>query len=301
MKIKAEIKLITLVALLFLCQSTSLYGRQVVQVVTKTINKEIDIKSGDTLRIFAEKAQINISGWKKNSIVLKLELISKHTKREVAEEELAYLDYQIVKKNGLLIRNYFSIDNGFRKVKGNLSARYELKVPEALAIQLVNKYGTLNLQSLTGYLNLDTRFVNNTLENCSGEQVVAAIFGKTELLNGGGSSSINLQKADLNVSYYSGKMTIKSNYGFATFTGDSFQSIDMESSRTTIGLTLSNLSLYNYKLISSNSKVIVPGSIQQNEDDSSYEQVFSTEKPWIKIKNSYKPITLNLQYNASKK
>ena len=169
MKKAAKIKLVFLVALFVICHCNYLFGRQVVQVVTKTINKEIDMKSGDTLKVFAEKAQVHITGWKGSSVILKLELISKHPKKEVAEEELAYLDYQIENDNGLLIRNYFSIANGFRKVKGNLSARYELKVPEALAIQVQNKYGTLNLKSLKGFLKVNTRFVNNTIENCDGD------------------------------------------------------------------------------------------------------------------------------------
>lgn len=301
MKKEAKIKLVFLVALFVICHSNRLLGRQVVQVVTKTINREIDIKAGDTLKVFAEKAQVHITGWQGSSVVLKLELISKHPKRAVAEEELAYLDYQIEKKGGLLIRNYFSIANGFRKVKGSLSARYELKVPEALAIQVQNKYGTLNLRSLKGFLKVDTRFVNNTIENCDGEQSIEAIFGKTDLLNSGGMSNLNLQKADLNVNYHTGKVKISSNYGFASFIGDRFQSIEMESSRTTIGFTLSDLSLYNYMLVSNNSKVIVPGVFEERKDESRYEHTFGADKPWIKITNTFKPITLNLQYNASNK
>ena len=161
-------------------------SQELIQRATKSM--EYRFVDCSLLIIQGEKATIRITGRAQHSVDLKVSLVAKHKNQSTAVNDLKYIRFE-TKKNGtqLVLRNFYERKN--RKIESNLSVVYELTVPEQLAIQLNNLYGSVLLQTLGG---------NNSLE---------VAFGRLEMQSISGVAHLQLKYSNLIAGDVSGKLT----------------------------------------------------------------------------------------------
>lgn len=279
-------------------------AQNTVQVFTKTIDRNLNYQPGDTLEIMAEKADVGLRGWDRDYIAIKVKLISKHAKSEIAEKELDYLKFVIDKQgNSHSLKNYFAAEDNFRKVKGRLLIHYELSVPRDCPVKVNNLYGKVAVNGLGNSLSVNTRFVELNIKNCDGDINIESIFGKAIVDKGSGILTCDLKKADMDISGFHGEVEVQSNYGKVHIEGDRLISLTANGNRTRMSLLTSNLQLYNYDLNTSFSEVKLPDMVVNNglSGKNSFKKVFNQKNPLITIHTTYSPIEIILHYNASSK
>lgn len=275
--------------------------QQQVQIVTKTITKTLSYTPGDTLKILAEKANVNITTWSGNEVSVIIRLISKHKKKEIAESELQYLNYEIRSEKGVhTLSNFFATDGTFKSVKGVLTCSYELKIPQSMAVDLSNRYGMVSISGLSAKLKATIQFVELQLTECIGEQEIQAFFGEVTTSDGGGTLSLNLQKTDVELVDFKGKARVKASYGKVGVSGDEVRSFSLIGERTAVSLLFSNPKAYNYDLKTTFSKIKLPDMLDfEAQSANEFKKEFSQGNPNIRINTTYSPIQLNTYYNVS--
>lgn len=279
-------------------------AQKTVQVFTKTIDETLNYQSGERLKILAEKANIELRGWDREYIAVKVKLISKHAKREIAEKELEYLKFEIDKRDDThSLKNYFMAENNFRKVKGRLLIHYEISVPRNCPVVVNNLYGKIHAEGLGNSFEARTKFVELNIKNCEGDINIGSLFGRATIDEGSGWLTCDLQKANMDISGFHGEVEIESNYGEIHIESDKLLSLTANGSRTSINILTSNLQLYNYNLNTSFSEIKLPNIVVSDSqlEKNSFKKIFNQKNPLMTIHTTYSPIEIRLQYNASSK
>src|SRR5436190_997974 len=110
-----------------------LHAQTTLQVVTKTVEKNLPFKSNQTLKIKGIKSKVEIEGWDKEEIKIKISLISKNSDKKTAESDLNHIKHSIDKSSGgVSLSNYY--DGG--KINSSLSVTYEIMVPHKCLLDL---------------------------------------------------------------------------------------------------------------------------------------------------------------------
>ena len=295
-----------LIPAILLCATDSyVHSQKMLQVLTKTIDKKIKYEPGDGLLIEAEKASIEIEGWDKNYIGLKIELISKHPKKETAEKELAFLKYDIEKTGSdHIVKNYFQTDKQYTNVKGNLITRYIIKVPKNCDISVTNLYGSLAIANLQSDLTAHLRFVDFDLKKSTSDANLESYFGKIRIDGFTGTLKAKLEKTDINLITFVGDLELTSQYGSIDILGGTFKRFVINGDRTEINFDIEQLERYNYDLKTLHASIHVPniiGEVNNTDDLQGFNKIFKGDNPMVKIHTRYSPITVKLLFNASGK
>ena len=297
-------KIFYLLAVLILLGTGTTGAQNTVQVYTKTINRTLNYEPGENLEIMAEKANVTLSGWNQRHIAIEVKLISKHTKKEIAEKELDYLKFDISRQeNTHILKNYFLAGDNFRKVKGRLLIHYQIRVPAHCPVLINNLYGKVTVDNLKNSLMTRTRFVELLIENCEGKFNIESIFGNVLVNKSSGKLTGDLKKANLELSGFEGDVEIEGNYGNIDIESDKLASLKVNGSRTRISLLTTNLPSYNYDLNTSFAEIKIPDITPagHSPEKKSFKKTFHQKNPLITIHTTYSPIEIKLQYNASNK
>ncbi|MEL7146676.1 MAG: hypothetical protein AAFO69_09935 [Bacteroidota bacterium] len=277
-------------------------AQNTLQVVTRTVARQIPYQAGDSLHLKAEKANVRISAWDKEYISLTLKLISKHNKLEVAKAELDFLQFEIT-KSGVThqISNYFKSDEGFKKVKGILLSEYELKVPETLLIDLKSQYGRATIKGMKTVVSTDTRFVELEVEDCRAGQDIEAYFGKVGIINTQGRANIRLQRSDFSLTAHEGSADITSSYGSVKIRSLQLTRLNMKGNKTAVEVFANSLKDYFYDFHAIYDRVVTPLGVLRGVDDSRFQSENIGKAPEMIIETTYRSIELNLQKNVANK
>ncbi|MEM7107713.1 MAG: DUF4097 family beta strand repeat-containing protein [Bacteroidota bacterium] len=277
-----------------------------VHVVTKSIEKDLDYSSGEQLEIRAEKASIKVETWSKGYISLEIKLISKHKRKEVATSELELLKYEISKTNGKhLVTNYFEADDKFVRVKGNLQAAFNLKLPPGCDILIVNHYGKLSVTNLKSDMDATLKFVDCQVFNGTGSLTIESSFGNIFLNGYGGRLRAKLERSKLELTGFDGVADLNTRYGEVDIDGGSFKKLEINGVRTQISFTTFNLESYNYDVKTTFSAIRVPERIVSylslSNEYQEFLKNFNDDNPKIKLHTTYGSINLKQTFSASTK
>ncbi|CAN5913848.1 hypothetical protein BH24BAC1_BH24BAC1_36450 [soil metagenome] len=283
----------------FLGQTTRAEAQTKIQVVTQTIDKEFAWRQGDGVRIGSEKATIEVKGWDKNYVKVRLRLIAKHPVREVAEQELKHLKYSIRKSGSTIdLLNYFLIEKGAGQIRSNLKAHYEVWVPTDCGLNITSKYGETFISHTTGKQVFDLNFSKLTLSEVRGEVRVQSVFGDLTGIN----TDINLvcraEKADIDLSGAAGAYRVENKYGKININATSgLKEVNIKSARTEVALSLISFIDYNYELATSHAPILLPPPAGQLLNKAgSGKNMFQLGPdpllPSINISTTYSPITI---------
>lgn len=280
------------------------YAQQEVYVVTKKIEQQLDFTPGNVLLIKAEKASIEVTGWKEDYIEVSLKLVSKHPNRKVAQDELDYLGFSIESNDeGHIIQNYFKAEGKVGRVRGNLLSAYSLKVPAQCLLDITNLYGSLKISQMTSDFKGQLKFVDVDLINHRGTSQIESFFGHLAIENYQGKIFADLEKSNFSVVALDGELEVKSNYGEIYIEGGDHDKVKIEGSKTKVNFEVPNLASYNYKLRNKLGKIVLPKtlgepSVTDDDGTSHYDREFKTSNTSVDIATSYNAIILRQTYTA---
>jgi hypothetical protein len=151
-----------LLASLFLL-SFSLSGQEEVK---KEFHKEYTAKEGSRIELNNRYGDIVIQTSQNNQVVINVKVTVKYPNREKAEKLLSYIDVQFNEGSDFVsaktvIDEKFSF-TGWGMDSRKFSIDYDVKMPEWMNLDLVNKYGDTNLDDLLGLVDLDIKYGNLT-------------------------------------------------------------------------------------------------------------------------------------------
>ena len=277
-----------------------LWGQQKVNVITKTIERSIEVSPSDSLLILAEKAVVRVRTWDQNEVQVVLKLKSSHKEKAIAEKEMEYLGFEISKTDGLiLLKNFFQAYENFASVKGLLSATYDIQIPKNLHMRLFNQYGEVVLTSLENPTSIDLQFVELEATKCTNLKSIRAFFGSSYIDGCSGILDMNLQKSESTIIDFEGPVEIRADFSRVNVEGTVNEDLIIEGNRTAVNFLLGSLTKYNYHLETSFSRVTVPAEFEKDSKNI-FKYRSDANNPTISVKTSYQPINLKLYYNASK-
>lgn len=278
-----------------------------IQVVTKTITKELTYEKGDVLKISAEKSNVEITGWDKNYIQLTLKLTAKHHKREVAEEDLKYLKYEIKKEDlGHEISNFFQPQKNNTKVRSNLQAKYILKVPKSISLDTRNLYGEIAIRHTKGDARLQLNFGQLILENVEGALDIYSSYGDIIGNDLNITMKCHAEKANILLTKAMGVYNFESSYGKVELeASNGIKFFSVKGKNTEVSLSLLNFGEYGFNISTTYGNIKVPekytdfikSSLTQKKE---FHKEFNTNNKQILIHTTFSDITIQ-SYNAISK
>jgi hypothetical protein len=282
-------------------------AQEKIQVVTQTLDKRIPYTPGEALIIDARKAAVQVQGWKENYIQLTLKLIAKHPQRQEAEKDLQYLKYEIKKENNThIITNYFhTTASDYSRVRSNLKALYEIKVPAGCQLKVSNSYGTIELEKLSSGAEVSISFGELQLTDLKGTIKITSTYGDVKGDNLSGNLSCNAEKANIHLARISGTYDIANSYGQVTVSATpALTGLKIAGSRTAITVNVPFFEGYNYLLSTTFSDIRLPDNAQQTVSKNLagkkiYDAKNAKAQASIQISTTFSPITIHVQTHAA--
>jgi hypothetical protein len=134
--------------------------------VTKEFHKEYKAGSNTTLDINNKYGDVVIQSWDKDQVVIDVKITVDLPNQEKAQKLISYIDVVFNESTNLIsaktvIDDKFSF-TGWGGENKKFSIDYNIKMPAATALTLVNKYGNSDIDELNGLVNMDIRYGNLT-------------------------------------------------------------------------------------------------------------------------------------------
>ena len=275
-------------------------GQQKLQVVEKTIEKEIPYNPKETISIVAEKAEIKIKGWEKDYIKFSLKLIARHENKDVAMQELQYMKYAITKDENIIeFRNGFDFPPELKSVKSSLKIVYEIQVPYIALLSIDGKYSDTELIDLSNKIDGTFQFGSITLSNIKGRVNLNSSFTD---INGYGIDALfycRSNKADIILENLRGSYHFTCTFGRMDISPENIiKDLTINASRTDINLSINDFDSYSYALSTAYASIEIDDEnytkqIQLNGTTQSFKSKRKPNDPLIKIITTYSSIHLN--------
>ena len=279
------------------------HAQQKLQVVTKTIEKDLPEVLDSGILIKGRKAEVTVTGWKKDFIRVEMDLIAKHANRKVALEELDYIQYAISRKDEqYILRNMFYSTARRSKVRSSLSVKYRIFIPVNQPVVVSNEYGVIDLLNLYGSVELNGNFCEVNLERLFGDVQAKVTYGELKGKNLDGTTRLDLQRTDMSLEGFAGDVNIKNLYGtIDLWPSTMLKALNVQSKHGKVGLNVNKLDAFNYDVSVNGSFIDLPEAesrkLSINELDNSYS--FKVEnglsKARISIENLLFPVKIVAQ------
>ncbi|MDO1449494.1 DUF4097 family beta strand repeat-containing protein [Rhodocytophaga aerolata] len=275
-----------------------LIAQGMVQVITKTVEKNFSCKEGESIQLEGEKAGIKVMGWEGKEVKVKLKLISKALTRQVAQQELDYQRYILEKRRGVIhLKNYFALPNGKAQLNAILLAEYEVWVPTGASLQITNSYGNVHVANTSGNTSIDSRYGNISLENMNGRGDYKSHFGDFTATTIAGQITCSFTHTKTSIQGITGSASFKNTLGDIYISGlTGISSLTVDAAKSDIHLSMNQLNHYQYQLESQFGEVTLPGHIKSSTVNHSAQlarwQYGAKGLPLIKVHTSFGKIIL---------
>jgi len=178
-------------------------------VVTQTIQKEWDWQPDKPLIINGENAIITVEAWDKNSIQATTELIAKHPDKQIAERDVqAQKAIAKTTKRNFLIGNQLVLAQGTQKPESNLKAKITIYAPQNCALQIKNRFGSIEVKGIKNTVEINSQFTKLNLEAVKGAIKLSSNFGDIIGQQLTGNVTIDANRSDIQLDHPSGNFTI---------------------------------------------------------------------------------------------
>ena len=201
-----------LLILLSVLMFHGLTAQEVVQVVTKIIEKDFSYQDGYEVNVEGQKADIFVETWAKNEIAVRLEISAKHPDLDIAEADLETVNFVAQRiKNKIYLRNYRF--GGDVKTASILTVTYHITLPEDCPVYVKNYFGTANISNLTNRLRIFGEYSQIDIDNVKGILDISTRFGDIVGEKIDGNVTINARRSDVTLYEIAGHYQINSQYG----------------------------------------------------------------------------------------
>lgn len=284
---------------LLVCMWSGTMAQTQVQVVTKTIEKELPYADGQPIRLMAQKADVIVRGWNRPVVSIRLRLIAKHPDRAVAERELAYHQYTLqATGTGLDLANRFVIPQAAGKLKSQLKAVFEVNVPARSQLTINDAFGDISLTDWAGEGSVNLEFGRLTLEEVGGRLTIASEYADIDGRQVNAVLTGKTQKAEVSLRGLGGTVKLYCKYGKLVIwpNAATLDGLQVDAAGTEIMVIPKRIEEYQYVVQSAYSTVQVPDGFREFLKKKGVQQRFdwpvSGRKPLIKIDNDYAPVII---------
>jgi hypothetical protein len=130
--------------------------------VSKDYHKEYTAKKGTTLDLNNRYGNIVIETSATDQVVIDVKVTVRYPNSDRAEKLLSYIDVQFTEDSDRIsAKTVFDDKFGFSGWGGDsrkFTINYNVKMPESMNLDLVNRYGDTDLDDLSGQVNLDIKY-----------------------------------------------------------------------------------------------------------------------------------------------
>lgn len=257
-------------ALLPLCAAS----QTTLQVVTKTVVKNVGWKPGYQLEIVGENAEVIVRPGTGTGIRVQAELSARHPALDTAKLDLEAWKL-VVSTLGkkVYVRAYVGVAAGKPTPTSNMKAKIIIQAPAACPVSLSNKYGKAHLESLEGPVALRGEFCSFTLTALNGPVSLDTQYGDVEASNMNGKLDIQSKRADVSVSELRADCAVRSEYGHVRLTpGAHSGNIWVKGSKSDVTVELPIPVHHNVYLTAEYGKLYAPDTFQRQKADDHTQQ-----------------------------
>lgn len=265
------------------------------QVVSKTIKQEF--QNPVHVVVKGEKAEINVESWNQNYVYVEMKLVARNISAKQARHDVESNVYGISSTHGIVkVQNSFTSDT-VNKVESNMSAEYTIKVPHGQTVNILNVYGSTNIENCTSdRIIIQSSFGKLSVKNSTVKIIEESYYSDTQIENSTIDYNANADKGNISLTNTSGACEIRSKYGeINIIEGKSIDKLIVDSKRTEINVQLSDFSHSNISLQVVDGSIEVPPHLAAFLTKDGNKQVVKYNKGnrLIAISTSYSKLILN--------
>jgi hypothetical protein len=270
-------------------------------VVEKVVTKDVAFSRNQSLKIVGEKATVQVTGWDKDFVRVRLVFSAKSPDKALAERELSYMKYALSRDdNTLEIRNTFIIPPETAATQSRLGVAYEVAVPRESKVQVIDQYGNVELAGLKGELDVAVGFGDIHLQNVAGRISIQSSYGEVRGDGIGGIFSCKSDKSDVYLDRMEARCTFNSTYGNIHLTlGEKPQGLAVKASRTAVVVNTAQFGAYRYGLRTSHAAIYVPDAYKKyvkqagSSDNFTLDFAGAPGSPLISVSTTFSSITIH--------
>ena len=243
-----------------LCGTPALWcqAQEVMEVVTKSIQKSIPFELGSEVKIEGEKADVYLSTWDKNRVAVYLDLVASHPDRAQAEADLKNVDYSL-EKNGRTIIIGNSITKDGKEVKSKLKAKYTIILPASCPVNMANIFGTAQIRGLSNALVVNAAYCDLLLTNLNGSINIETVFGDVKGRTISGKVNVKSSWTDMDFEQIQGDWTMDVTQGVLKIeASNSFANFDITSDQSEIYFNNPPLGFFNFEILAGLTQLDLP-------------------------------------------
>jgi hypothetical protein len=173
------------------------------QKQVKEIKKEFQISKGDVLKIENKFGDINIMNWDQPNISISVKLSAEAKSDAAANSIIEKMAIEINKDESTIYAKTVLGSESETAGKTFFSVDYVLYVPKWINLNLVNKFGNIHIDEITGTVNINLkhgqlRIMTLNHDNTSSLNQIAMAFS-TGVINNAGSLKVDLSYSKLEI------------------------------------------------------------------------------------------------------
>jgi hypothetical protein len=163
-----------------------------VQVVTQEVTRKIEWKTGMSVMLSGENAEIVCTSHPENTIDIYLTIISKHTDRSIAETDLQKMKWLVEEKdNKCYIRNYIELTRNEALPESAIRVICNVQVPDGCPVDVRNYFGKTDISGLKSGLSVHNDYGPVSLSGVICNVTVNSVFGDITVTGAIGTTSIS--------------------------------------------------------------------------------------------------------------
>ncbi len=289
--------LLTCLLLAGLLPEHRLRAQQRVQVVTKTVEKELAYEPGETVRVEGEKAAITVTGWSGRGVKVVLKLVAKAPTQETARRELDFQRYILEKrKQTIYLKNYFVRPKGQKALNALLLAEYEIWVPRQATVEISSTYGNVYIKDKAGRTTVSVQYGNTTLDGVGGTGQYTSYFGDFTARNLGGTTRATLRHTKTSIEGLSGEADFDNTLSDMSLGGlREVKTLRINADKSDISLRVDRPAQYRCQFRTEFGEITppgaVPGQFVKKGDLTTWERGEEAQ-PLLAVKTTFGNITL---------
>lgn len=251
-----------LLLLMLLAAALPAGAQETVQVVTKIIEKTFNYQPGYELNVEGQKAEIFVETWDKAQIGVRLEISAKHPKKDVAEADLASVNFVAQRlKNKVYLRNYRF--GGTEQTASIITVTYRISLPEDCPVYVKNYFGSSSISNLTNRLRIFGEYSQIDIDNVKGLLDIRTRFGDIIGEKIDGNVTINARRSDVTLYEIAGHYQINAQYGILRLQPSiGLLGMDINAEKTEVHLYGDNPEQFAYTLTTTHGMVNAPDNLR---------------------------------------
>lgn len=239
-------------------------SQELLEVVTKKVEKTLDFLDDYKLNIEGEKADVLINTWNESKVRVELTLVAKHSDVQIAKKDIETIKYIIEKRGKIIfIQNTMNTGEGAEKPKSSLQVHYVITIPEQCPLNLKNHFGNADINDLKKQVVINSEYCKIKLTNIEGDISIETRFG--DIIGSGISGNVNIlsSRSDITLTRLKGSIDIQAKYGLIKIDADkSLIDLNIVAEKSDIMFLNPATETYSFNLTAYYGKIEVPKSME---------------------------------------